>query len=186
MIAFGAPSVTTYVLIGLAAAVEGEVVFVAASVLVGMRQLNPVAVLFAGALGAAAGDQFYFFAARGWLGRSLQRMQTGRAMRDAVLRRVRAHGAWAGFVCRFAPGVRVAIGLAAAAADVSAFSFSVANLIAAFIWAAAIMAFVAWGGPAWLKRLALPEWMIWVVPAVIVLALLVWMVRRRPLAESPE
>jgi len=186
VIAIGAPSVTTYVLIGLAAAVEGEVVFVAASVLVGMRQLNPIAVLIAGALGAAAGDQFYFFAARGWLGPSLQRMQTGRAMRDAVLRRVRAHGAWAGFVCRFAPGVRIAIGLAAAAAEVPAFSFSVANLIGAFIWAAAIMAFVAYGGPSWLKRLALPEWMIWVVPAVIVLALLAWMVRRRPLAESPE
>jgi membrane protein DedA with SNARE-associated domain len=171
----GPPSVSTYVLIGLAAAVEGEIVFVAASVLVGMRQLNPVAVLIAGALGAAAGDQFYFFAARGWLGRSLQRVRTGRAVRDAVLRRVRAHGAWAGFVCRFAPGVRIAIGLAAAAADVPALRFSAANLAGAFVWATAIMAFVAWGGPAWIKRLALPEWMIWVVPAVVVLAVLMWL-----------
>ena len=185
MIAIGPPGVTTYVLIGLAAAVEGEVVFVAASVLVGMRQLNPIAVLVAGALGASAGDQFYFFAARGWLGRSLQHMRTGRAVRDAVLQRVRSHGAWAGFVCRFAPGVRIAIGLAAAAADVSALSFSVANLIASFIWAAAIMAFVAWGGPAWLKRLALPEWMIWGVPALIVLGVLMWMLRRRPLVDGP-
>jgi membrane protein DedA with SNARE-associated domain len=174
-------SVGTYVLIGAAAAIEGEIVFVAASVLVGMRQLNPVAVLVAGALGAAAGDQFYFFAARGWLGRSLQRVQTGRAVRDAVLRRVRAHGAWAGFLCRFAPGVRIAIGLAAAAADVSAIRFCAANLAGAFIWAGTIMAFVAWGGPAWLKQMALPEWMIWVVPAFIVLAVLMWMLRRRPL-----
>ena len=179
MIPIGPASVGTYFLIGAAAAVEGEVVFVAASVLVGMRQLDPVAVLVAGALGAAAGDQFYFYAARGWLGPSLQRVRTGRAVRDAVLRRVRAHGAWAGFLCRFAPGVRIAIGLAAAAADVPALGFSAANLAGAFLWAATILTFVAWGGPAWLKRFALPEWMIWLLPAGVALVVLLWILRRR-------
>jgi membrane protein DedA with SNARE-associated domain len=179
MIPAGPPTVATYLLIGLAAALEGEVVFVAASVLVGMRQLNPIAVLIAGALGASAGDQFYFYAARGWLGRWLQRGRTGRAVREAVLCRVRRYGAWAGFVVRFAPGVRIAISLAAAAAEVPALKFSIANLAGAFIWASAIMAFVAWGGPAWLKRLALPEWVIWVVPGTIVIAVLGLLFRRR-------
>src|SRR5262245_52887772 len=148
-----------------------------------MRQLNPVAVLVAGALGAAAGDQFYFYAARGWLGRSLERVRTGRGVRDAALRRVRAHGAWAGFLCRFAPGVRIAISLAAAAANVPALRFSAANLLAAFIWASALLWFVAWGGPAWLNRLGFPAWTMAIVPGIIVLVVLMWALRCRTAAE---
>jgi membrane protein DedA with SNARE-associated domain len=56
-----------YFAVFLAAAVEGEVVFVAASVLVAMGHLNLVGVFVAAALGGSAGDQFFFYALRGRL-----------------------------------------------------------------------------------------------------------------------
>ena len=68
----------------IAAAIEGEVTFVAAATLVSQGLLNPAAVVAAGAAGAALGDQFYFYAFRGtlrrWLG-SPQRLGRKRAIR---------------------------------------------------------------------------------------------------------
>ena len=55
----------TYGGICAAAAIEGEVVFIAASVLVAAGKLSAAGVIVAGALGAAAGDQFYFYLLRG-------------------------------------------------------------------------------------------------------------------------
>ena len=57
-----------YVGITIAAALEGEITFVGAAVLVSQGMLDPVAVIAAGALGAALGDQFYFYVFRGPLG----------------------------------------------------------------------------------------------------------------------
>jgi membrane protein DedA with SNARE-associated domain len=63
-----------YVAVYVAAMVEGEVMFIAASVLVAAGKLNPLAVMTFGALGAATGDQLYFYLFRGrvagWLTRS--------------------------------------------------------------------------------------------------------------------
>ncbi len=53
----------------VAAIVEGEVTYVAASALVAQGQLNPIGVIAAGATGAAIGDQFYFYLLRGRLPR---------------------------------------------------------------------------------------------------------------------
>ena len=54
-----------YVVILLAASVEGEVAYVAAATLVGQGYLNPLGVALAGTAGAALGDQFYFYLLRG-------------------------------------------------------------------------------------------------------------------------
>ena len=60
-----AGTLVTYGGICAAAAIEGEVVFIAAAVLVAAGKLSQVGVVVAGALGAAAGDQFYFYLLRG-------------------------------------------------------------------------------------------------------------------------
>ena len=53
-----------YIAIFVAAAVEGEIVFVVASAAVAAGRLDAAGVLVAGALGASAGDQFFFHALR--------------------------------------------------------------------------------------------------------------------------
>ena len=123
-------------------------------------------------IGAAAGDHFYYLAARGWLGRWLRERQAGGARREAILARVRKHGALMAFAIRFLPGARIAIGIACAASDVPALRFSLANLAGALVWATSVLGFVAWGGPAFLASLGLPDWVAWVLPAVAVLAAL--------------
>ena len=60
-----------YLGIILAAAIEGEIVFVAAAALVSQGRLDPLGVTLAGAAGAALGDQFYFYVLRGRLNRWL-------------------------------------------------------------------------------------------------------------------
>ena len=75
-----------YVAIYLAAIVEGEVVFVAASVLVASGQLERWPVLISGALGAATGDQMYFYALRGRIAGWLTRFKPIAARQDAIAR----------------------------------------------------------------------------------------------------
>jgi len=45
----------------VAAIVEGEVTYIAAAALVAQGQLHPLGVLISGALGAAIGDQIFFY-----------------------------------------------------------------------------------------------------------------------------
>jgi membrane protein DedA with SNARE-associated domain len=172
-----------YTVIFLASAVEGEVVFVAASVLVGVGGLSALPVLVSGAAGAAVGDQFFYYAARGWLGMS-RRIRPNPQRADRLREWVRAHGMWMGFACRFLPGLRIAVAAASAAVGVPALIFSLSNLLGAVTWAASVMAFVAWGGPASLARLGLPGWTVWTVPPLIVLALFA-LISRRPAKELP-
>ena len=80
-----------YAAIYLAAIVEGEVVFVAASVLVASGQLERWPVLVAGALGAATGDQMYFYALRGRIAGWLTRFTPVAARQDAIVTRVQRH-----------------------------------------------------------------------------------------------
>ena len=56
-----------YLAIAFAAVVEGEITFAAAATLVGRGVLDPIAVVAAGAAGAAIGDQAYFYLLRGRL-----------------------------------------------------------------------------------------------------------------------
>jgi membrane-associated protein len=169
-----------YAVIAIGSAVEGEVVYVAASALVGHSVLPAVPVILAGTIGAAAGDHFYYLAARGWLGRWLRERQAGAGRREAILARVRKHGALMAFAIRFLPGVRIAIAIACAVSEVPALRFSVANFAGALVWAVSVMAFVAWGGPAFLAGVGLPDWMAWVIPAVLVLGALFWISRAAP------
>jgi membrane protein DedA with SNARE-associated domain len=161
-----------YVLVAVFAAVEGEIVFVAASALVAQGDLNGLGVVLAGAAGAAIGDQFYFFLLRGrlrrWIGRSP--MIAGRA--EALALRVRRHENWTVFAIRFSPGLRIALAAACAHADVPPLKFSLINLAASLIWAAALLALVAIAGPRWLPQLGISGWWAVLVPAVLVVLLL--------------
>ena len=68
-----------YLAIFAAAALEGEVTFISACVLVGKGLLDPLGVAVAGTLGAAAGDQCYFYLLRGSLPPLPQVLSTCRA-----------------------------------------------------------------------------------------------------------
>src|SRR5437867_1834064 len=141
------PENMTYVAVFVAAVVEGEIVLIAASVLVGLDQLNPTAVWIAGALGGAAGDQFYYFALRGRLQAWLARWPWVVRRQDEVVARVRKHQTLMILACRFLPGLRIAIPVACAYAEVPPIRFALLDLISAIGWAGGVMLVVAWAGP---------------------------------------
>jgi membrane protein DedA with SNARE-associated domain len=145
----------TFAAIYGAAAVEGEVVFVAASVLVASGAIDPAVVLVAGALGAATGDQFFFYALRGNAERWGARIPGLASRREAIIARVRRHEIWMILAIRFAPGLRIAIAAACALAGVSALKFSLLNTLSAFVWAVLVLALVARAGPAVVQHLGL-------------------------------
>src|ERR1051326_1514485 len=58
-------NILPYLIIVVFAAVEGEVVYSSAVVGVFLGRLNAVGVLLSGSIGGWAGDQFFFYAARG-------------------------------------------------------------------------------------------------------------------------
>lgn len=142
----------------IAAIVEGEIAYIAAASLVGQGQLNPAGVLVSGAIGAAIGDQAYFYALRGRLPRWVARYPSLERKAAPLLGRVRRHDALMVLLIRFAPGLRVAIAAACAWVDVSPLKFSVLNLLSAFVWAAALLVLVGWFGPAYLAHYGLGGW----------------------------
>jgi membrane-associated protein len=167
------PGGLAYGIIFLAALLEGEVVFVAASALVGQGTLNAFGVVTAGTLGAAVGDQLAFYLLRArirsWIDRAAIARRAGQALEHAV----RRYGGWLAFAVRFAPGLRLTIVAACAYASVRAWVFSVANLAGSLVWAVSILWLVAWLGPAWLSRVGLHGWWAVAVPVAIVLGM-VW------------
>ncbi len=172
-----ASTALAYAGIFVAAAVEGEVVFMAAAVLVAAGKLNAVGVGVAGALGAAAGDQLFFYALRGHLSGWLARVRPIAARRESIVRRVRRHQALMILVIRFAPGLRIAITGACAYAGVPAARFTILNLISAFAWAAVLLTIISRAGPGILEHAGVTG--IWgaIIPAVL-LALFVWWLGR--------
>jgi membrane protein DedA with SNARE-associated domain len=164
-----------YAGIFLAAAVEGEIVFVAAAVLVAAGKLNAVAVGISGALGAATGDQLFFYALRGRLAGWLTRIRPLAARRESIVARVRRHQTLMIAVIRFAPGLRIAITAACAYADVSAVRFSVLNLVSAFAWAAVLLTIVSRAGPGLLQHAGITG--IWsaVIPGLLLVAFIWWL-----------
>jgi membrane protein DedA with SNARE-associated domain len=144
-----------YAAIYLAAMIEGELVFAAAAVMVSAGTLEAWPVIVAGALGAATGDQLYFYALRGRLDSWLCRVRPIAARRAAIVERVTRHETAMIVALRFAPGLRIAIAAACAYAKVSPLRFSTLNVLAAFAWAAGLLAFVTRGGPAALSRFGL-------------------------------
>lgn len=147
-----------YIGILVAAVVEGEIAYIAAAALVAHGQLDAVAVVVSGALGAAIGDQVFFYVFRGRLARWMARYPSLEAKTAPLLDRVRRHDALMVLLIRFAPGLRIAIAAACAWVDVQPLKFSLLNLLSSFVWAVALLALVGWYGPAWLSRFGLSGW----------------------------
>ena len=167
-----------YVGITIAAALEGEVTFVGAAALVSQGILDPLAVIASGAMGAALGDQFYFYAFRAsvgglktgplarWLGRKPAVAAKGAQLIDLV----RRHDTAMVLAIRFAPGLRIALAAACAYAGVRALKVSVLNGIASVVWAVLMLWLVAYVGPAMLERAGISGWWGTLAPAAAILA----------------
>jgi len=158
-----------YAAILIAAALEGEIVFVAAATLVGQGQLNPVGVMIAGAAGASLGDQFAFYLLRGRVDRWLNRYPAVARRGARLTQRVRAHEALTVLAIRFSPGLRVALSAACAYAGVPALKFTLLDTVSSLAWAVLLMVLVAWAGPAFLEGLGLSRWWGAIVPALLII-----------------
>ena len=175
------PGGLAYVVVFLAALIEGEVVFVAAATLAGQGSLDPLGVVAAGTLGAAAGDQIPFYLLRYRVRSWLDRLPAMRRVSGRLIVAVSRRGALLSFLIRFAPGLRIAIASACAYADVPPLIFSTCSVLGALVWATCIVGVVGWLGPEFLSRLGLSGWWAILVPALILLSLLkaiAWRSRR--------
>jgi membrane protein DedA with SNARE-associated domain len=161
-----------YVGVLSAAIVEGEIAYIGAAALVAQGRLNPLAVLVCGALGAAIGDQAYFFAFRGRLPRWVARYPSIQRKAAPLVERVRRHDSLMVLLVRFSPGLRVAMTAACAWVEVPALKFSVLNLLSAFTWALALLVLVGWLGPTYLAQYGLAGWKGALVVGLAVLGLL--------------
>lgn len=166
-----------YAAILIAASIEGEIVFVAASALVSQGRLNPIAVALAGAVGASLGDQFYFYALRGRLSRWLDRYPAIARRGARLTRRVRRHETLTILALRFSPGLRIALAAACAYAGVSPIKFSALNIVSSLAWATSLLALVAWFGPSFLTGLGVSGWWAAAIPAVLIVVLVRWLAR---------
>jgi len=170
-----------YLPIYIAAIIEGEIYYskVCADARVG--KLFWAGVLVAGALGGATGDQLWFYILRGHL-HWLDRYPKLAKYRQSVSERVHSHETAIILVSRFLPGLRTAIPIACAYANVRPLKFSSLNLISAFAWAGAIMLFVKTGTRT-LTAFGLTAWWGPLIPAAIVILFFRWLARpRRPTA----
>jgi membrane protein DedA with SNARE-associated domain len=174
-----------YLGVFMATVIEGEVVFVAATVLVQMGKLDATLVYGAAALGGSIGDQLYFYSLRGRLSRWLDLFPGWSRRRDLIIARVRTNATAMILLCRFLPGLRVAIPAACAYADVAPLRFSVLSLLSSLAWAAVIMGFIGWLGPTSLEQLGVKAWWTPIVPACLVLAFVIWLGRATRIEEVP-
>jgi membrane protein DedA with SNARE-associated domain len=168
-----------------AAAVEGEVVYVSAVVMASLGRLDPLAVLLSGSVGGWAGDQFWFYAARGRLRSWLNRFDKIARRRRAIQQRMQRHATKLILAVRFLPGLRIAIPLACAYSGISAVHFSGLSFISALGWASAIMFVIGWLGPTSLSALGIRAWWAPAIPAVIVVLFFRWLSRAGPPGEPP-
>ena len=162
-----------YLTIVFFAFVEGEIYYskVCADAMAG--KLNWAGVWCAGALGGSLGDQFWFYLLRGrihWLDRYPKLAK----YRDAVSARVHSHETLMILSGRFLPGLRTAIPVACAYANVQPLKFSTLNLASAFAWAGAIMLFVKLGSNA-LSAFGLDAWWGPLIPALMVILFFRWL-----------
>jgi membrane protein DedA with SNARE-associated domain len=178
---------TIYPYLGIlsAAAIEGEVVYVSAVVLATLGRLDPVAVLLSGSVGGWAGDQIWYYLARGRLSSWLNKFETIARRRRAIQHRMQRHATKLILAIRFLPGLRIAIPLACAYSGVSAFHFSGLSFLSALAWASAIMLVVNWLGPTSLSALGIKAWWAPAIPGVIVLLFFRWLSRAGPKGEPP-
>jgi membrane protein DedA with SNARE-associated domain len=152
-------------------------VYVSAVVFAHLGRLNPAAVLVAGAMGGSAGDQFYFYALRTRLGRWFDRFPSILRRRDKIKDRVLRNANFMILICRFLPGLRIAIPAACAYAGVAPVRFTLLSLVSGIAWAAAVMGFVMYLGPTSLEQLGLQAWWTPVIPAILVILFFRWLAR---------
>jgi membrane protein DedA with SNARE-associated domain len=166
-----------YLTIVLFAVLEGEIYYskVCADAMIG--KLNWAGVWCAGALGGSLGDQIWFYLLCNrihWLNRFPKLAK----YRDSVSDRVHANEAVMVLAGRFLPGLRTAIPIACAYANVHPLKFSALNLISGFAWAGAIMLFVKLGSTT-LTAFGLHAWWGPLIPAVFVIVFFRWLSRPR-------
>jgi membrane protein DedA with SNARE-associated domain len=166
-----------YLSIYIAAIIEGEIYYskVCADAMIG--KLWWPAVLAAGALGGATGDNLWFYILRGRI-HWLDRFPFLARHRAAVSERVHSHETAIILASRFLPGLRTAIPVACAYANVRPVKFTSLNLVSAFGWASAIMLFVKTGSRT-LTAFGLTAWWGPLIPAVIVILFFQWLGRPR-------
>ena len=182
-----ASAVLPYAAILLAAIVEGEIAYIAAAALVAKGQLSPLGVLAAGTIGAAIGDQTYFYVFRGRLPRWVARYPVLERKAAPLLGRVRRHEAFMVLLIRFAPGFRIALAAACAWVNVAPLKFSLLNLLSASAWAIVLLVLVGWYGPTYLARYGFGGWKGAILVGLVVLGLfrvLAWFERRA--MERPD
>jgi membrane protein DedA with SNARE-associated domain len=124
-----------YFAVLLAAFWEGEATLIAAGVLCGAGYLDWRLTILAGAIGGAAGDQIYFYAAHERAARLVQKSGRLKRWYPKVRQFVLRHGTIAVLLSRFAAGLRITIPLVCATAGMSPRKYSPLNLISAFAWA---------------------------------------------------
>ncbi|MEO8075344.1 MAG: VTT domain-containing protein [Acidobacteriota bacterium] len=156
----------------IAATLEGEIAFIGAAALVAHGQLNAAGVLVSGAIGAAIGDQAFFYAFRGRLPRWLARYPSLERRAAPLTEHVRRHDALMVLLIRFTPGLRIAIAAACAWVDVSPLKFSALNLLSSFVWAFVLLVLVGWLGPSSLAQFGLEGWKGALVIGFVLLGLL--------------
>jgi membrane protein DedA with SNARE-associated domain len=173
-----------YAAVFVSAIVEGEIVFISASVLVAAGRLDPWAVMLFGALGAATGDQIIFYALRGRIAGWFTRSRAVASRHTAIVARVRRHQSLMILAIRFAPGLRIAITAACAYGEISPLRFTSLNLVGAFLWAAVLLTLVSRVGPGALHYAGITG--VWgaVVPAAVLILFGWWVSRALPAASS--
>jgi len=175
--------VLQYLLIYVFAIIEGEIYYSNVCAAAVSGALFWPAVLTAGALGGATGDQIWFYLLRGRIN-WLDRFPKLQAYRDRVTEHVQRNETGLVLVSRFLPGLRTAIPVACAYAGVRPLKFSALNLISAFAWAAAIMAFVK-GSSRTLAAAGLNAWWVPFIPAIMIIVFFRWLGSRTPRKKRP-
>jgi membrane protein DedA with SNARE-associated domain len=171
-----------YLVVFVAAALEGEVIFVSACILVGQGKLSAAGVVLAAALGGSLGDQLYFFALRGRLSSWLGRFRRVAERRKGVVAHVNRYSTRMILASRFLPGLRIAIPAACAYAEVSPFKFMLLSLLSGFAWATSLTILVSYLGPQALAWLGFGTWFNALIPVLLVLGFAYWI--RRSLSRS--
>ena len=162
-----------YLAIVVFAVLEGEIYYskVCADAMVG--KLNWAGVWFAGAVGGSLGDQIWFYLLRGRI-HWLDRFPKLAKYRHRVSAHVQAHQTLIILSGRFLPGLRTAIPVACAYANVQPLKFSILNLVSGFAWAGAIMLFVKLGSNT-LTAFGLNAWWGPLIPAAFVILFFRWL-----------
>jgi membrane protein DedA with SNARE-associated domain len=171
------PKLAVYLAVFVAAALEGEVIFVSSCILVSQGKLSATGVLLAAAFGGSLGDQVYFYALRGRLSHWLGRIRSVAERQERVVDHIRRHSTGMILASRFLPGLRIAIPSACAYADVPPLKFTLLSLSSGFAWATSLTVFVGYLGPQALAWLGFGSWGRSLIPVALALGFAFWMSR---------